>query len=174
MDITLHQACRDGNLEKVKEIIAKEEVDPNLSDEEGGGYPLDIAREKDHPEIVCELIRYGGEEKWSSCFRKTIIWASAREHFDVLEEALKEGGNPDAYDSDSWTPLVWICPGRHCRTMTEEEMEAIKLLLYAGADPYWTRAYRGTTDILGSFNEEQREEIESYIKQLDEDGIKGE
>ncbi|XP_067682911.1 ankyrin repeat domain-containing protein 50-like [Haliotis asinina] len=87
--LTLHGACRVGDLERVGHILSLSVVDVNSRDEEKGRTPLMVAAWKGHERIFDLLVRKGANASLVDNKSRNILhWACTGGHPDMVEHVL--------------------------------------------------------------------------------------
>ena len=124
----IHDAARDGNLEKVKALIKN---NPDLvfskDDKYNGQTPLHAAASHDHNDVVELLLANKAEVNATNNDGDTPLHAAAfKGHKDVAELLLANKADVNARDNYGWTALHTAVLNRH-KDMAE-------LLLASNAD----------------------------------------
>ncbi|XP_046550137.1 ankyrin repeat and EF-hand domain-containing protein 1-like [Haliotis rubra] len=85
----LHNACKKGDLKRVRRILSRGLVDMNIRDEKHGGTPLMVAAQEGHCRIFSYLIRNGADMAQVDNDGKNILhWAYKGGHMGVVECVL--------------------------------------------------------------------------------------
>jgi ankyrin repeat protein len=117
-------ACKDGDLEKVKQLLERG-ADVNAKDEILGETALMWASSNGQKEVVEFLIEKGADVNAKTRFGNTaLMYASEKGHKEVVELLIKKGADINARDEYGWTPLVYACIHK----------EIVEILLQNGAD----------------------------------------
>lgn len=123
----IHEAVREGNLLKVKEII---ETDPDQINAKGlyeGLYPLHYAVSANNKEMVNLLIDKGADINAHSSDGSTSLHvASVLGYKEIVALLIKGGADVNAKDNRDRTPLHLASQGGH--------IEIVKFLIEKGAD----------------------------------------
>jgi hypothetical protein len=93
----LHEACRYGQLEVVKLLLAAG-ADPNIAHSQNGFTPMVVAAfEVGHADIIRALVDGGAAPSLASSSGRTVLhWVAEAGDVDALEVLLEAGGDPDA------------------------------------------------------------------------------
>ena len=110
------EACKQGNLEKVRALI-KQGVDVNMSVWEIRG----VYQSK--PPVFGRTMRSGFTTPSS---QTPLLVAISNRHIDIVKELINAGANVNKGNSSKETPLMFASIGGH--------NEIVKILLSAGAD----------------------------------------
>ena len=91
----LHEACRYGQLEVVKLLLAAG-ADPNIPHSQNGFTPVVVAAfEVGHAEIIRALVEGGAAPSLASTAGRTVLhWVAEAGDVDALEVLLQAGGDP--------------------------------------------------------------------------------
>ncbi len=91
----LHEACRYGQLEVVKALLAAG-ADPNLPHSQNGFTPMVVAAfEVGHADIIRALVKGGAAPSLASAHGRTVLHQVAESgDVDALEALLQAGGDP--------------------------------------------------------------------------------
>jgi uncharacterized protein len=168
----LHYAARQGALAAVEALAASPATDLNLADPDGVHAML-YATLNGHYEIAAYLLQKGANPNLADQYGRTVLYAAIDMHLAEIEPrppvrinervkplelarlALEKGANPNA-------PITTRIPGRcplGCQSAGSEgatalwraargnSLEAVQLLLSAGADPF-VRARDGSTALM--------------------------
>jgi ankyrin repeat protein len=168
----LHYAARQGALAAVEALAAWPATDLNLTDPDGVHAML-YATLNGHYEIAAYLLEKGANPNLADQYGRTVLYAAIDMHLAEIEPrppvkinervkplelaklALDKGANPNA-------PITTRIPGRcplGCQSAGSEgatplwraargnSLEAVQLLLAAGADPF-VRARDGSTALM--------------------------
>lgn len=120
----LSQAVRTGNL-SIVDLLLGAGAEVNVCDRMGMS-PLSAAATGGWREIVRRLISAGADVN-ADCGDGPALWiAVVRRENGVLEDLLRAGANPNAFNPDGFSPLM-LAAGN-------ENPEAIPPLIRAGAD----------------------------------------
>ena len=104
------EACRRGNLRKVKQLI-EEGYDVN---EEHLGTALIFAAGKGRLDVVTYLINRGADVRKKDRHERTALYhASVRDHLKIVEFLLSKGAEIDVEDCFSRTPLMLAAKKGH-------------------------------------------------------------
>jgi ankyrin repeat protein len=115
----IHQSAQDGDLQKVKELVAKG-ADKNAKDNMGAT-PLDHAAVNGHDEIVQWLLQNGGKTSSGEIFDRILAGDIA-----AVKAALDKGTAVNTKDNGGLTLLHWAAMAGH--------VEIAIVLLDRGAD----------------------------------------
>ena len=122
----LHECCREGNYEKVKELVKLRRVDVNAIDKIDMT-PLMIACYYGYLEIAKLLIKNGADvnakDKWDTT---ALTYACKHGKFEIAELLLDNGAKVDLKDGGT-TALM--------RAVYKGQFEIVKVLVKNGADP---------------------------------------
>lgn len=97
-------------------------ADINAVDGEGYWLLRSAAEEGDYP-FACELLDLGADPDATSTGATALHTAVLRDQLEIVTALLQHGADPNAYDVDSWTPLMYA-----------GSLECVELLLAAGAE----------------------------------------
>jgi len=101
---SLRQAAKDGDLERLKKLIA-EGADVNATDEKGWT-PLHLASYRGHADVVKLLIDHDASVNVQNEEGRTPLhYAGRRDHRGIAELLLAKGANVNAKDINGDTPL---------------------------------------------------------------------
>lgn len=127
-DQELLDACRFGDLEKVKTLVKQKHADLNVSNP-GGWTPLQEAAENGHLNIVKLLIDNGAFlDQADKEGRTALYWSSKTGEAKVVEYLLQKGANPNLTKLNGQSPL-------HA-TVIYKQPAVAKVLLQYGANPH--------------------------------------
>src|ERR1035438_8758961 len=103
----IHDAARNGDLEKVKALL-KDNPDLVFSEDSGGETPLHGAAFKGHKDVVELLLANKAKAEAKSNNGVTSLhWAAENGHKDVVALLLAHGADVNARNKDGKTPLHW-------------------------------------------------------------------
>jgi ankyrin repeat protein len=122
-EMQLIDASREGNKEKVKELLTH---DIDLNTERFEQIALINAAEKNHVEIVDLLLRRGANSNIQDNIGSTPLLAGANNP-QIVRLLLAAGANPNIYNYNKLSPLLLA--------VKRNNIESVKLLLDAGANP---------------------------------------
>ena len=119
------KACERGNLEKVKFLVAKKEININLKDKYGLA-PLIYASRGGHNDVVNFLIESDDIDiEVKDKYGKTCLsHISSYDYPETVKFLLKKGANVETKCNNGWTPLFHSCHGR--------SFDIVKLLVEEG------------------------------------------
>ncbi len=127
----VHEAAKEGDLAKVKSLIA-EGSDVNVRDE-NGLTPLHLAAYRGHKDVAELLILKGANVNAVNNVKVTPLhWAAYRGHKDVAELLILKGANVNAVTMEKgwtgrkWTPLNYAIYRSH--------KDVAELLILKGAN----------------------------------------
>ena len=107
------QACREGNLDKVK-ILIKEGCDVNGKSKPLERTPLTFAASKGKFDVVKYLIDHGADVSEKDCYERTALhYASERGDLKIVGALLSEGAEIDVEDEGRYTPLMLAAERGH-------------------------------------------------------------
>ena len=123
----LHQASKDGNVKKVRDLIEAGANIEQQTDDAEGNTPLIFASGKNHVNVVRELIKAGADlDKSNKDGHTPLLFASKWGHLDVARELIKAGADINKADKKyNHTPLLIAAAWEH--------PEIVRELLQAGA-----------------------------------------
>ena len=134
----LHSACEEGDLEAVKELLAKDSLLLHSKDEVGY---LPIHRAADHGtvELVKFLLDMGaGLEALDEDYHETPLFhAALGGNVDTASFLIKRGANVNLLTKEGYTPLINAILGIE---KLGNSPEIVGTLLRAGADPNLRKA----------------------------------
>jgi cytohesin len=108
-DESLHDACANGDLHKVQEILQKDSDIPNRLDQRIGllsETPLHVAARKGHADILQLLLNHGASVNAEDDFGNTPLpRATSGGHDDIVQLLLNNGADVNAVDDNDVTPL---------------------------------------------------------------------
>ncbi|MBF2005679.1 MAG: ankyrin repeat domain-containing protein [Chlorogloeopsis fritschii C42_A2020_084] len=110
-EISLIEASRTGNLEKVKSLI-KSGTDVNATGVEGYT-ALELACYHGYETIVDELIRAGSDINLKSAIFTPLIAASYSGHLGIVKKLIKHGANPKMSIGTELDALAYAQEGGH-------------------------------------------------------------
>ena len=126
----LHNAAKDGDIDKVKELIAKD-TDVNEEDS-ASNTPLILATYFGHTDVVKTLLENG-----ANLTNPELVWITAQKgHKEIMELLISNGANINAKSSEDKSPLLMAIEWKH--------IEIAELLIDRGADLKF-RNKKGTT-----------------------------
>ena len=103
----LRAACREGNLERVRQLIQEGQDVNRGSSDIFGPTPLMEAAYNGHDQVVQELIRAGADVNGKSYYKQTALHlASCRGHSSVIKTLAEAGANLNVQDEWGMTPLM--------------------------------------------------------------------
>ena len=124
--MSLHKACEQGNLDKVKEIIIKGGQDINKVDK-WGWRPLMLAASWGHAHVAKELINNSVDVHLKGPIGRTALhWAAYRGRGEVVQVLRANGAGLNEVDKGGQTPLMHAAEWGHDEVVIE--------LVRAGAD----------------------------------------
>jgi ankyrin repeat protein len=126
-------AAADGDQERVKELLARPEVDINDANEDGVTALMAAAKNGSAP-MVRLLLQMGAEIGKEDCWGRVAI--SHAKGAAVTAIFLDRGAECDHTDEIGWTPLF--------RSAMHNDVVQARLLLKAGADPNSTDGWEKT------------------------------
>ena len=143
--MTLHKACEQGNLDKVKEIIIKGGQDINKADK-WGWRPLMLAASWGHAHVAKELISNGADVHLKGQMGRTALhWAAYRGRVEMVQVLRVNGAGLNDVDKGGRTPLMhaaeWghdevvielIRAGANLMVVDEQEQNALHIASKAG------------------------------------------
>ena len=125
MEKTFFDACAEGNLPKVKELIFQGYSSNGTF--RWSGTPLTISCGAGHHNVVSHLIDSGANLDMKDHFRRTPLHHTCvRGHMQIVEMLLNAGAKIDEVDSNHSTPLMFAVYNGH--------VDVVSRLLKAGAD----------------------------------------
>ena len=113
LDISIHMAAEDGNIEVVKQHIAAG-TDVNAKEEDGT--PLHYAAYQGYKEIVELLIAAGADVNAKDEDGTPLHYAAWNGHKEVVELLIAEGADVNAKTNDGKTPLDWAIDDKQTET----------------------------------------------------------
>jgi len=117
----LHEAAKEGDLAKVKSLIA-EGSDVNITDE-NGFTPLHFAAYRGYKDVAELLILKGANVNAADNNKSTYLhWAARKGDKDIAELLIFKGANVNAADKTGANPLHWA----------EGHEEVVELLIKHG------------------------------------------
>lgn len=139
MEYDLVNAAKEGNLEKVKELL-KRGADIDSKDNKQT-IPLIRAAEKGQLEVVKELLKMGADINAQDVYGYTaLMTAISYGYLEVARELLNDRGvDVDAQDNDGYTPLILAAMSGY--------LEIVKELLDKGSDIN-AKSYWGSTALI--------------------------
>jgi len=139
-------AARTGNIEKVKELLAKG-ADINAREKVvGEGHTaLFNAASAGHTEVVKLLIEKGAKVNEPPGKITPLLMAAWAGHTDVVRVLLQAGADPNAKDEKGWTALTDAASKGH--------LEIARLLIEKGADVNVRLPDGNTPPLLGESNQ---------------------
>jgi ankyrin repeat protein len=161
-------AAGRGQVEVVK-VLLEAGADPNAADgvaHVGFFSVLTIAmnpRNKNRLEVIDTLIAAGAKLNPPSWFPQSPLMHAVREHdIEMLKALLQRGSDVDWENDIGDTALV------RAISMAEPNVDVVKLLLDAGADPNTPRLWSGDecVSILQSLDEAQKVSKDKVTKQI--------
>ena len=96
-------------------------ADINAVDREGYWLLKSAAEEGDY-QFACELLDLGADPDATSTGATALHTAVMHDQLEIVTALLQHGADPNAYDVDSWTPLMFA-----------QSLECVELLLSGGA-----------------------------------------
>jgi len=108
IDKELLNACKDGDLEKVKQLL-EEGADVNVKDEKGRT-ALMFASWYGHKKVVKQLLEKGADvnAREYKDGETALMWAAAKGDKKVVKLLLESGADVNAKNKGGWTALM-IC-----------------------------------------------------------------
>lgn len=150
--MSLHDACKKGNLELVRELVENNEDDTNINAIDIAYHtPLYYACINNFVDIVCYLLDHGADMYENNNDWTLLHSAVALGRFEIVKILILRGINFNCRDRNGITPL-------HV-AVAYEKLEIVKYLLENGADITF-KARDGPT--FGKFSSNQ--EINDLIK----------
>lgn len=147
---TIFGAAKNGNLAKVKELIAKGE---NVNAAENGSTftPLIYASESGHLEVVKELIKAGANVNAKAVANVTALrQAAVKKRKEVIYYLLDKGANPNIRQASGcatgYSPFDWVLEYRN----NTDSKELIVAMIKKGAELN-DSAYPALSHILGHY-----------------------
>ncbi len=147
----IHEAAREGNLAKVKELVAAE---PGLVAEPGewGMTPLHMAAAADQREVAIFLLESGADPNARNAGERSVLHRPATEGYaEMIGLLAARGADPNAQERWGNAPLHWAVDRGH--------EGAVRALIDSGADvdiqnlnghtPLHVAAEKGQTAIAG-------------------------
>lgn len=131
----LYQACRKGNLEKVKKLVS---LGANVKQAYVYIYPISIASCNGHLSIVKYLVSEGADPKVDNNI--SIRWASESGYLEIVKYLYSIGCDPTDYNNDT----IYMAS-------REGHLETVKFLASIGCDT--NRIYNKTME----------KEVEDYL-----------
>lgn len=138
----LHEAARNGHVEIVRTLLlvgAKADVRDT-----DGKLPIDLAREKDHSEVIAVLSESAGATPATppAQGKRPLPWKPIMDAAFVgdvakLKRVLKEGADPNVQSTTpgAHRPLHRAIERKKTSPRGDNHVEAVRVLLEAGADP---------------------------------------
>ena len=116
----LWTACKEGNLERVRQLIQDgRDVNTTIGDR-FGTTPLICAAVWGHVQVVGELIRAGARVNAKDNSKQTALhWASWGGHSSVVTTLIEAGANLNEQDEDGMTPFIEAADRGHVQVVGE-------------------------------------------------------
>ena len=154
----LHAAVENGNLEIVRELL-QAGAKPNARTQ-SRHTPMMALDGDAKPELVRLLLTYGARVNSTDDAKAGVLLSAVQNYAEpeVLQLLIQAGAKVDAADKEGRTALI--------AAASDDNLEAVKVLLGAGADPNLKKA-TGETALSETGSEEVRQLLISY-------GAKGE
>lgn len=131
----LHQAAVDGDAPRVRELLVRDEADPNVrvrskeeTSSEWGDRPLHFASREGHAQVVRLLLAHGADVNAANDRGVTPMHRATQVGGPVFEVLLGAGADVRTADERGRTPLHWAA--------TYPRLDVIAQLIDAGADVY--------------------------------------
>lgn len=118
MDI--HQCCRTGNLERLRQLIADGAL-TNVNEKDDNGWTLlHFASNYGNLEIVKELLKNGASIDEKDNIGQTSLYDASRlNHLEIVKELLKNGAFINAKSITGWTSLYLAAYHDHLELVKE-------------------------------------------------------
>lgn len=142
----LHDAAKQGDINKVRRLILEENRDVNFQDEDKNT-PLYCAAKEGHTDVVKFLLTHGADSSLQCQFTNTALHiATQKNHIDVVKIlAAHAAQTTNVVHTDNNIDL----PGNMNQTalhmaVRNESMDIIKILLFYGSNGNYPDAFRNT------------------------------
>ena len=107
--LTIHDACRHGNIEFVTTFLAECPSQLDFQDI-WGNTPLHYAAKSGHLELVNRLVESGVHLHLKNNTGMTPLHlACGIGHLEVVNRLLKSGVDLNVKDEDGWAPIHYVC-----------------------------------------------------------------
>ena len=166
LNMDLHDAVKEGDLERVKSLV-EQGVDKDMVGDHGLT-SLNLASWKNHLLVVQYLIEQGASlDKADNTGQTSLSGAAHCGHLELTRYLLEQGADRDKADNDGMTPLHFAAQHGH--------LETAMLLMSYGADLNATTHYdelpidlAGTEEIKQAIRDEPRRRMDHGLKRATE------